>query len=164
MERVLILVIVIWTLGCSNKNAGNKDNEFVDLNESEKSGVFSQLGEEFKGDYRKYSGQNEDSTKVLLVLNKDNRFAIGFKSSFKTENSDSLATFEFSTTPEFKNLCIGKWTEEGKSIRLNFLLGQSTFFDSLKNDGVATIVDDKTVLLDKSANEVWISKALCKRE
>lgn len=84
MNKLLTFLIAL-TLACSTKDklvestTDSTDMEFVDLNESEKLGVFSQIGEEFKGDYRKYLGQNEDSTKVRLALNKDNRFAIGFK-------------------------------------------------------------------------------------
>lgn len=159
-------------LGCATKHTGgdsardSSDKEFVELNESEKLEVFSQIGEEFKGDYRKYLGQNEDSTKVRLVLNSDKRFAIGFKPFFddKMENGDSMFTFQFSTKSEFKNLCIGSWADEGQMIKLKILLGQSSFFDSLKNEGAVEIIDNKTVLLDKDANEVWISGALCKRD
>ena len=166
MERILIIVIAILTLCCSSKHLDNQDKKFDDLNESEKIGVLSQIGEEFKGDYRKYSGQNEDSTTIQLALNKDNRFAIGVKAFFddKIGNSDSVITFQFATTSEFKNYCIGRWTDEGERIRLNILLGQSDFFDSLKNEGVINVIDDKTVLLDKDAKEVWIWRASCKRQ
>jgi hypothetical protein len=47
-------------------------------------------------------------------------------------------------------------------IKLKIMLGQSSFFDSLRNEGVVEIIDDKTVLLDKDSKEVWISGALCK--
>lgn len=171
MERVLIIVVIGLILGCSGKkdlaesNSDNKDKEFADLNESEKLEVFTQIGEDFKGDYRKYLGQNEDSTKIQLLLNSDKRFAIGFKLFFGEgiENTDSNFTV-FSTKSEFKNLCIGRWTDEGKAIRLKILLGQSSFFDSLKNEAVVSIIDSKTVLLDKDAKEVWIARALCKRQ
>ena len=166
MKRTLIIIISVLTLSCSTKDTDNQDKEFKDLNESEKLGVLSQIGEEFKGDYRKYLGQSEDSTTVQLVLNKDNRFAIGVKAFFddKVGNSDSVITFQFSTTSEFKNYCIGRWTDEGEMIRLKILLGQSDFFDSLKNVGVINVIDDKTVLLDKNAKEVWIWQASCKRQ
>ena len=83
MNRLLTFLIVL-TIGCATKDKlvestnDSTDTEFADLSESEKLGVFSQIGEEFKGDFRKYSGQNEDSTRVRLTLNKDNRFAIGY--------------------------------------------------------------------------------------
>ena len=171
MKRTFIIAVIGLILGCSGKknlaesNSDNKEKGFVDLNESEKLGVFTQIGEEFKGDYRTYFGQNEDSTKIQLLLNNDKRFAIGFKIYYgeEIENTDSTLTI-FSTKSEFKNLCIGRWTDEGKVIRLNILLGQSSFFDSLKNEGVVNIIDNKTVLLDKDASEVWIARALCKRQ
>jgi hypothetical protein len=182
--RNTLTFLALLTISCSCLNkkpsleasTDTTDKAFVDLNETEKIGVFSEMGEEFKGDYRKYLGQNDDSTKVQLALNLDRRFAISIKaflnesalrdsiiSQFKNENVDSIQVFEFSTTSELKNLCVGRWTDEGKMIRLNFLLGQSEFFDSVKNEGVVEFIDDKTVLLNKEAKEVWISRALCKR-
>lgn len=62
-------------------------------------------------------------------------------------------------------LCLSRrWTEEGKMIKLNFILGQSEFFDSLRNEDIVKFIDDKIVLLDKDAKEVWIARARCKRE
>lgn len=166
----LLTFIVALALGCTNKDTvvesttDSTYKKFSDLNDSEKIGLLAQIGEEFKGDYRKYLGQNEDSTLVQLALNTDKRFAICFKAFFndKTKTDDSIITFQVSATSEFKNLCIGRWTDEGQKIRLKIVLGQSDFFDSLKNVGIAELIDDKTVLLDKDAKEVWISKALCK--
>ena len=91
MTRALIFLCVL-ILGYSTRDKviyslpEISDKNLSGLNESEKLGVFSQIGEEFKGDYRKYVGQNKDSTRVQFALNKDQRFAIGFK--FFVDNNE----------------------------------------------------------------------------
>ena len=130
MKRLLQFLFVV-TLGCSTKDTPVESaphtfgKEFADLNESEKLGVFSQIGEEFKGDFRKYSGQNKDSTKIQLALNKDKRFAIGFKFfvNEKFEKHDSMFTFQFVNTGEFRNLCIGHWIDEGPGDKIKNYAG-----------------------------------------
>lgn len=112
-----------------NQHLTYPTRNFVDLNGSEKLEVLSQIGEELKGDYRKYLGRNEDSTTVQLTLNRDKRFAIGFKPFFndKIESGDSVVTFQFSSKSEFKNLCVGHWIDEGKTIKLKLYWAKVTF-------------------------------------
>ena len=165
----LILLLVLLSVSCSNQNgitgSGTQDppKGFGDLTDSEKREVYSQISETFKGDYRKYVGQNQDSSEIKLLLDRDQRFAIGFQpfSENKMEIGDSIITFQFSNSIKPMNVCVGRWSDEGQMIKLRFLLGQTSFFDSLRNEGVVELIDDKTVLLSKAARKIWISGALC---
>jgi hypothetical protein len=57
------------------------------------------------------------------------------------------------------------WKDKGDKIELHFLLGAvDDFFDLDKNKKILQAVNERTVLLDKSAEEIWIMKSLCKRE
>jgi hypothetical protein len=175
-DYIIGLLILSLTVTCSTRTNvahNNQTKDFKDLNEKEKIGVFGQLSDEFKGDYLLYSGQmlienesgfeSSDSLRLVeMAIDKDNRFAIRFRQVEATIKTD---TTEIHFIGEVHNHCIGTWKDKGDKIELHFLLGSvGNFFDIEKNKETLEAVNDTTALLDKSAEELWIMKSLCKRE
>jgi hypothetical protein len=169
MKRLIIITIL--TIGCSTeKNPADKN--FADLTQDEKVELIGQLGEELKGDFLTYSGQAkiedstglhalDSSTFIELVMDSDNRFAIRMKF---VENEIKTDTMTFHFQGGQSNKGFGSWTDLGDKFELEFQSGTvDSFFDDVKNKGKIKTIDNYTLHLDKSADEIWIWKTACKK-
>ena len=170
MKRLIIFLTVL-TFGCSTEDK-QVDKNFADLTQDEQIKLLGQLGDEFKGDFLKYSGRvtfdNSTTTQTLgppmfveLVMDKDNRFAIRTK-FIESEIENDTATFTFQGGQSNKGL--GKWSELGGKFELKFILGTvDSFFDQDNNKGKIEVVDNNTLRFDKATDEIWIYKTPCKK-
>ena len=171
MKR-LVIFITILTIGCSTEKKPT-DKNFADLTQDEKIKLLGQLGEEFKGDFLTYSGQAkiEDSTGlqildslviVELVMDSDNRFAIRTKFIENEIKTDTL-TFHFLGGQQ-SNKGMGEWSDLGDKFELKFQLGTvDSFFDQENNKGRIETIDNYTLHLDKTVDEIWIYKTPCRK-
>ncbi len=169
MKRLLIFLTIL-TFGCTAEKKADKN--FADLTQDEQVKLLGQLGDEFRGDFLKYSGRvtfDDSATTqppgppmfVELVMDKDNRFAIRTKFQ-QGEVENDTATFSFQGGESNKG--IGKWSELGDQFELKFTLGTvDSFFDDENNKGKIEVVDNNTLRFDKATDEIWIYKTPCKK-
>jgi len=103
----------------------------------------------------------DSTTFVELVLDKDNRFAI--RTRF-IENKIEKNTMTFHFQGGSSNKGIGKWTDLGRKLELQFQLGTvDSFFDKESNQDKIDIVDNYSVRFDKTVDELRIWKTSCKK-
>lgn len=137
---------------------------FAELSDEEKLERFSKLGEQLQGDYIKFAGRGPDSLMLFeLVLDKDNRFAFRTKHIPGTVNVDSLEIQLVVRGDGLSNKCIGRWEDQGNKIKLRFLLCSKDIFDLEKNGDAISVIDDRTILLDKDTEEIWVMGTVCRR-
>jgi len=170
MRQSLIIFLII-TGACSTKRE-QADKPFSTPSKYETSDVFITLADELTGDFLTYSGVtavenstgqmiSDSSTFVELVLDSDNRFAIRLRFIEKEIRTDSMTFFMHGG---ISNKGTGKWSDLGDKLELKFELGTvDSFFDNGDNKKDFYIVDDYTFHLNKTADQLWIWKTLCKK-
>ena len=169
----LLLFITIITFGCSTATKPT-DKNFDDLTQEEKIKSLGHLGEELKGDFLLYSGQQvilenstglqalDSMTFIELVMDKDNRFAIRLKF---VESEIKADTMTFHIEGGYSNKGTGKWSDLGNKFELKFQDSTvDSFFDDENNKGQLEVIDNYTLRFNKSVDKIWIWKTLCKKE
>ncbi len=169
--RQLQIPFLIMTIGCSTRTE-QTDKPFPELTQDEKIEVFRGLGDELTGDFITYSGvatvENSTGQKILdsttfveLVLDSDKRFAVRHRFIEKEVKTDSMTFF---MQGGLSNKGTGKWSDLGDKLELKFQLGTvDSFFDKDDNKDNIDIIDNYTLHLDKTADQLWIWKTLCKK-
>jgi hypothetical protein len=169
--RLLLIPFLIMTIRCSTKSE-QTDKPFQELSQGKKTDFFRGFGDELTGDFLTYSGvptvKNSTGQNILdttifveLVLDSDKRFAVRHRFIEKEVKTDSMTFF---MQGGLSNKGIGKWSDLGDKLELKFQLGTvDSFFDKNDNKDNIKIIDNYTLQLDKTADQLWILKTLCKK-
>ena len=164
-RRLNIIVTILLALCGCTKSTTDSQSGIEQESKEIPMGIF-ELGEPLRGDFIKFSGPAADSTMhIELVLDKNGKFAIrhAFSPIKQTIKTDTAELRIFQIGDKFSNKSVGRWTNKGGMLRLDFSLGSAAWFDDKNNNGIIEVLDDKVVLLDITAKSVWISGIQCKR-